>query len=382
MANSLIDSLTSLITPDIVSKAASQFGESEAAMARAVPAGIPAILAGLLGKANDSSAMGSLFSLIKDPANDGSALSNLSGLLGGGGAALAGLGGKFLNLLFGDRLGAITGALGQSTGVRTSTGSSILGLIAPLVMAFLGNRARTEGLNASGLSNLLLSQKDSILSALPPGLSSLLGAARPAAPVAAAAAPVRRSTAWIWPLLILAVLGLWWLLRRRPEPQAVEIAAPAATTTHVFVKRSVCGSDINVAQDGIEPRLIGFVEDTGRPVDETTWFEFDRLTFETNSASLKPESSEQLRNVAAILKCFPAVKVKIGGYTDNTGDAAANLKLSQARAESVDRELVGMGVASDRLTAEGYGADHPVADNSTEEGRAKNRRIALRVAAK
>jgi len=382
MASTLIDSLTSLITPDIISKAASQFGESETAMARAVPTGIPTVLAGMLGKASDSSAMESIFNLIKDPANDGSALSNLSGLLtGGGGSALAGLGGKFLTLLFGDRLGSIAGALGQSFGVRSSSASSILGFIAPVVMAFLGNRARTEGLNASGLSSLLLSQKDSILSALPPGVSNLLGVARPAAPVTAVPERMRRSpVARLWPLLILGLLAIWLLSRRseirRPRPAADSI------TRVVLVKRNVCGTDINVAENGIESGLIGFLQDKNRPVDETTWFDFDRLTFEPNSANLRPESSEQLGNVATILKCFPAAKVKIGGYTDNTGDAAANLKLSQARADSVDKQLFAMGVAAERMTPEGYGAEHPIADNSTEEGRARNRRIAMRVTEK
>src|SRR5262245_61140234 len=370
MANTLIDSLTSLITPNIISKAASQFGESEAAMARAVPAGIPTVLAGLLGKANHSSAMGSIFDLIKDPANDGTALSNLSGLLtGGGGSALVGLAGRFLNLLFGDRLGAITGALGQSTGVRGGSASSILGFIAPVVMGFLGNRARTEGLNASGLSNLLVSQKDSILSALPPGVPSLLGAARPAAPVPEVPGRPRRSPARYWPLLLLALLAIWLLARRSEVRQAGDRRALAEAPRVVLVKRTICGTDINVSDPGIESNMVGFLEDRNRPVDETTWFDFDRLTFEPNSANLRPESSDQLRNGVAIMKCYPAAKVKIGGYTDNTGDAAANLRLSQARADSVDRDLVGAGIAADRLSAEGYGSEHPVADNSTEEGR-------------
>ena len=72
------------------------------------------------------------------------------------------------------------------------------------------------------------------------------------------------------------------------------------------------------------------------------------------------------------------MKVKIGGYTDNTGNKEANLKLSQDRATNVMSELVKLGVGASRMEAEGYGEDHPVADNATEEGRAKNRRISLR----
>jgi OOP family OmpA-OmpF porin len=384
MPTTLIDSLKSLITPTVVSKAASQFGESEAAVAQALPAGAATVLAGLLGKANDSGSMGRIFELITDRSNDGTALSNIAGLLGGGGGSpLVGLGSRLLSLLFGDRTSALSGALAGATGIKSSTASSILGFAAPLVMALLGSRARSEGLTASGLSSLLLGQKDSILSALPSGLASLLGAPAPA--VAAVREPVRRSNAWIWPLVLLAIAGLWMLLRKRPEPPAsapVAAAVPAVTPPGDVVSLTVCDTAVSVNRGGIETGLIAFVEDKGRMVDETTWFDFDRLLFETGSANLRPESSDQLKNVAMILKCFPSVKVKVGGYTDNTGDPAANQKLSQARAESVSRELVAMGVDPGRLSAEGYGEQHPVADNSTEEGRAKNRRISLRVTSK
>lgn len=100
------------------------------------------------------------------------------------------------------------------------------------------------------------------------------------------------------------------------------------------------------------------------------------------SATLKPESQEQLRNIAEILKAYPRVNVRIGGYTDNVGDSQANLRLSQDRADNVMKELAALGVASERMTAEGYGDQHPVGDNSTERGRAMNRRIALRVTEK
>ena len=130
---------------------------------------------------------------------------------------------------------------------------------------------------------------------------------------------------------------------------------------------------------GIEKKLIAFIEDPNKPADKTTWFSFDRLEFETGSATLKPSSAEQLKNVAEILKAYPVVTLKIGGYTDNVGNPASNLKLSQQRAESTIRELVSLGVEAGRQEAEGYGEQHPVGDNTTAEGRQMNRRIDLRV---
>ena len=119
---------------------------------------------------------------------------------------------------------------------------------------------------------------------------------------------------------------------------------------------------------------------TARPWSRTSrWFDFDRLLFDSGKATLQPQSQEQIGNIAAILKAYPKVKIRIGGYTDNTGDAAMNLTLSQARADSVMAQLAPLGVDAARMEAKGYGAEHPMADNTTEEGRQKNRRISLHV---
>lgn len=143
------------------------------------------------------------------------------------------------------------------------------------------------------------------------------------------------------------------------------------------------GLEMSIAADGnpIEVGLVDFIR-SDKPVDKTTWFDFDRLLFETGKSTLKPESQEQLKNVAEILKAFPAVNIKLGGYTDNTGDANANLKLSADRASAVEAELVKMGIDNNRIDSEGYGDQYPVADNATEEGREKNRRISIRVTKK
>ncbi|MBO0949366.1 OmpA family protein [Fibrella forsythiae] len=159
--------------------------------------------------------------------------------------------------------------------------------------------------------------------------------------------------------------------------------ANAAASLGAFGARKLPdGIELNIPANGIENKLIAFIEDKSKVVDKTTWFNFDRLLYETGSATLKPESREQLQNIAAILKAYPAVNLKIGGYTDNTGNAAANKKLSQNRADAAMAELIRLGVGQARLEAEGYGIEHPVASNATPEGRAQNRRTAVRVTKK
>ena len=160
------------------------------------------------------------------------------------------------------------------------------------------------------------------------------------------------------------------------------LSGAAAALGAFGAKKLPDGVELNIPANGVENQLLAFVEDSAKPVDKTTWFNFDRLLYETGSARLKPESREQLQNMAAILKAYPAVNLKIGGYTDNTGKADANKRLSQQRADAAMAELVKLGVAADRLEAEGYGIEFPVASNDTDEGRAQNRRTAVRVTKK
>lgn len=170
-----------------------------------------------------------------------------------------------------------------------------------------------------------------------------------------------------------------------PPPPPVVHETPAEPAPELaFSAKLSTGFELHGASTGLEKSLVEFVADAARAVDKTTWFDFDRLTFQTSSAELDAaKSADQLGNIAEVLKAFPKVELKVGGYTDNTGDPAANQRLSQARAEHVVAALVTRGVEAKRLAAEGYGAEHPVcAANDTDECKAKNRRIAVRVTAK
>jgi OmpA-OmpF porin, OOP family len=174
MESTLIDALKGLVTPDLLSRASAAFGESEAGTSKALQAAMPAVLAGMLNKTSDSGAMGMLDGLLKNGANDGSLLSNLGGLLGGGAPSpMQQLGGKFLDGVFGAQLGPVAGAIAQMTGVRSASVSSLLGMAAPIIMSVLGSKMKSSGL---GLASLLSGERQSIMSALPSGLSSVLGA--------------------------------------------------------------------------------------------------------------------------------------------------------------------------------------------------------------
>ena len=89
-----------------------------------------------------------------------------------------------------------------------------------------------------------------------------------------------------------------------------------------------------------------------------------------------------VNDLIVILKAYPAAEVQLVGHTDNTGDATANMKESQDRANAVRDMLVNGGVDTNRISTAGYGQDKPIASNGTDEGRAKNRRTELVVTKK
>lgn len=103
-------------------------------------------------------------------------------------------------------------------------------------------------------------------------------------------------------------------------------------------------------------------------------FTFKDVKFDVNKATLRPESYKSLNDFYEILKLKSDTRFEIAGHTDSDGDDQTNLKLSQARAETVVNYLISKGIKADRLVAKGYGESRPVDDNSTEEGKQKNRR--------
>ena len=101
------------------------------------------------------------------------------------------------------------------------------------------------------------------------------------------------------------------------------------------------------------------------------------ILFDTGKATLQDGSTATLTQILTLLQQNADLKLRIEGHTDNVGKAASNQLLSQQRADSVRAWLIAHGIAADRLTAKGFGDTKPVADNSTEDGRAKNRRVEL-----
>jgi outer membrane protein OmpA-like peptidoglycan-associated protein/tetratricopeptide (TPR) repeat protein len=116
-----------------------------------------------------------------------------------------------------------------------------------------------------------------------------------------------------------------------------------------------------------------------QPLEADAIIVLKNIFFDVNQFNLKPESQVELDKVVQLMKDNPTLAIQINGHTDNVGKPADNLKLSENRASEVVKYLEEKGIPSSRLSFKGFGATQPVADNTTEENRAKNRRTELKV---
>jgi len=113
--------------------------------------------------------------------------------------------------------------------------------------------------------------------------------------------------------------------------------------------------------------------------DPPTVYTLDNVYFASNKASLREASYTELNELVEYMERRKHIRIEIAGHTDNVGSKEANLGLSRRRAARVRQYLVGQGIEAGRIEAKGYGEDHPVAGNNTEEGRQKNRRTEVRI---
>lgn len=396
MASWMMDAILTAITPQLRQALATGLGEPAVAVQTGLTGATAATLAGLAARAGDSTFLNEILALARgDVARNLLTHPPTIDAAGPRSELVA----KFLSLVFGSNQGPVAAAISQQAGLTAGSGMDLLKTAAPRVLGYLGSGS----LDSAALGSLLTAERPSLQSHLPAALSGLLGGATPSTATAtdSASRAEAASSPWLLTLAALGVLVLAWLLFRAAEGpnQAPGNAGSAAASTAANVVSNAAnaawvalgemtkvrlrdGSAIDVPAKGVEVHLVHWLNDPSTVVNETTWFDFDRLLFDTGKATLQPESQEQLSNIAAIMRAYPGVKIHIGGFTDNVGDPQQNVELSQNRADNVMAALTVFGVDPARMDAEGYGQKHPIADNSSEQGRQKNRRISMRVTEK
>ena len=150
------------------------------------------------------------------------------------------------------------------------------------------------------------------------------------------------------------------------------IGAAAGGTTGAIIGRKMDKAAAELQNDMKGAR----VERVGEGIKIT----FDSgILFDTNSATLRSVSEADITKMAAILQKYPDTNVLVEGHTDNSGSDAINQPLSERRAQAVASSTIAKGVASSRVTTQGYGSTQPVGDNTTPQGKQANRRVEVAI---
>lgn len=131
----------------------------------------------------------------------------------------------------------------------------------------------------------------------------------------------------------------------------------------------------------VEEVVVEEVQDTivynGETIQKGDTIIMENLYFDTDKSTIRQISDESLNELASLLQSHPTMKITLIGHTDNVGKADYNMRLSKARVESVKSELIKRGIDGTRINTVGRGMTQPIADNSTREGRALNRRVEI-----
>ena len=421
MALNIIDLIKGQLGPALITQAASTLGESESGISKAISGLLPAVIGGMANNADKPGVLDAI---------TGAASSGMLGNLLGGSSNNSFIT-NVLTAIFGDKIGGLVNSISTFAGVSKSTSSSLLNMVTGATLGSVGKYAADNNLGASGVSSLLSDQKGIVSSLLPAGLSlaslgvgDMFGApevenvkvtsfdqpkveVNRGGNVHTTPTPENNNNEggsiwkWLLPLLLLG-LAAWFLWKQFDKPAEQQTATNeiVADSTADMVNDSAMivtpvkevtdidlnGKMIRGYANGMEASMIDFLKSDGykNATDDAalkdTWYNFDNVNFKMGSSTeIEAGSEGQVQNLAAILKAYPDAKIKIGGYTDITGDAAKNKVLSQQRADFIKTELGKLGVAAQVAGAEGYGSEFAkVPATASDDERAVDRKMAVR----
>lgn len=331
MATSLVSEIAKVLSPTMVSRIASALGLNQTATQKAIVAAVPALLAALISYVSKPQGATKLNEVVRK--QEPGMLSSLASVIGGSGQkALIDKGASVLSSLLGGKtLSALAGPVGQYAGIGGGDSKNLMGLLGPVVLGVLGQEQRERGLDASGLANLLTSQKSNVIGALPSGFSKYLGdtgilddVTAPSTKFASRAPSTATSPPWRWLLGAIALLALgvllWRLLAQPPlevvQTPSEQIEAPYAG---VFAKlRGVKAGDVDIGElatyavNSVYSSLAGVKDEAtaqaALPRLNNAASQFDQLT--GLLGQLSPETRKALADT------FAAVRPNLDGLFD------------------------------------------------------------------
>lgn len=429
----IIELVKGYITPDLISRASSELGESDSGISKAISAYLPILLGSLSEKGSSSTG---LFHAIKSfGASRG--LANIT-TTEETPSALS----SIISSVLGSNTQPIISKVAEYAGISTASSSKLLDLTALTTFGSIGKEAEFNNVTESDFFSQLGGIKDKISGLIPAGLGlSALGlgsfftdktnisetvtetldtvkdkVANTYADVKEAITPEEKPYVepvssynennnnnsgggfwkWLIPLIILGLAAFFLLkyCKGKEEKTIVteetEVVVDSLNGDSLSGTREISTIDLDGVAlkgyaNGLEDQIIKFIKapDFATMTEDQLkekWFNFDNVNFVFGKTDqLEPGSEVQLDNVAAILKKYPTAKIKLGAYTDKVGDDAKNKEISQKRADYLKAELAKRGVGAQVISAEGYGEEFAtVAETASDEERAVDRKMSLR----
>lgn len=456
----LFEELRELLVREVASKAAILIGEKEDKVKVALEGLVPTFVGGLMKRASNEAGATTLMNVVKKGSVNGNIIEQLDGLLMNKDSftGFVEKGNTVVSMLLPDKKSSIATMISQFAGVRNSSATALLSVVAPLVVGKLGSLVSSQGLDKTGLANLILEQRSILLDETPetlqPKMIDVLGLANfmseEIKPVQYATGTIKSNTTqtitpkkpienrpvtysdkdydneesigttvpkWLLPTFFIAIVlgGIgyftatydWSKLSNNstietdtsqneqvtnaqidttnlPQDTAIvkvdSTVLPATSTTKIIGVSLPNGQQLDLEEGTFNYKFAKYLMDSSAKVNQ--YFTFDNLNFESNTPNLVAGSDKTIQDLAKIMVAYPRVQVKLTGYTDNIGDPIQNRRLSFKRAYAVKNLLVANGIKDLRIDFAGSGSSYPVASNATEEGKAKNRRIEVKVVKK
>jgi outer membrane protein OmpA-like peptidoglycan-associated protein len=423
----LLDMAKGYFSNELINKASAHLGESEGGISKVISAALPSLIGTIADKASSShEAAGAVHAMAAEQ-NESGILSSLSGFLGGDNSnSLLGKSSGIISSLFGNggQSNMLTTLISSFAGVKGSAVGTILSMAAPAILGLIGKHNKDNNVSASSMTTMLGEQKKSAMSMLPAGfsLSSLTGGSGSAASAASHVTSHVEEKAGgglgkvLLPLLLVGGLaaGAYYLFTKNgkdtpatEQKGEVSTTEGSAKTVEVAAKPTVDSltglvsyelgalGDVElpggakltgVNANGFENTLINFVK-TGTidTTDKTkNWFNMHDVQFVSGKTTYAtPRAMAQIKNVAAILKAYPNVVIKLGGNTDVSGVAASNVALSQSRATQVMKDIIASGAGAAQIKeAVGYGSQFATAVAGDKAGMAADRKTTAKVSSK
>jgi outer membrane protein OmpA-like peptidoglycan-associated protein len=384
MSANLFELSKNVLTPELISKIAGFTGEEQVKIKPAIEMTLPAVVGALSGKVSNEKGSSEIMKLIRDGGYDGNILKNPESAFSDSeklNAVITNASGT-VSFLFGNKIKELKSYISKENNIDPKSASSLTGILTAVVMSLTGKQLLADNLNSKGLATFLSGQRNFLTGLVPAGISGILGFKylnrshlpgdqfKQYSQDIDSPAKVKFKP-WLLIAICAALLYLLWRSCSVDKPPVTKksgiektdslnkiskvYADPPKTgdplmdsitgTIGKFITKTLPdGTEIIIAENGVEAMLIDFIEDKNKTADKETWFSFDRILFEINKSTLRPSSDYEVKNIVAIMKAYPDIEIKIGGYTDNTGDENSNLRLSQERAYAVRSALIEKGV--------------------------------------